>query len=320
MFLAIAGAISIAAPAFGEDPMKTPRVGIVHVGAPGTERTGGTAGLRQGLADRGYVEGRSIILEDRYANGHPERVPGIISELLALKVDVLVTGGVSITRDAQRLTSTVPIVSVSGDLVSAGLVANLARPGGNITGMSMLMTEYSVKWLELLKEAVPNLHHVAVLFNADNPGNLRQLERMREVVPRLGLELAPFSAPPAEIDGALAAVTRAIPDGLVVPGDPFFDSISPRLVAFAAERRLPTIYGIGSYARQGGLMSYSVNIFDVNRRAAGYVDRILKGAKPGDLPVEQPTKFELIINLRTAKALGLTIPPPLLLRADEVIQ
>jgi putative ABC transport system substrate-binding protein len=272
------------------------------------------------LADRGYVEGRSIILEDRYANGHPERVPGIISELLVLKVDVLVTGGVSITRVAQRLTSTVPIVSISGDLVGAGLVANLARPGGNITGMSMLMTEYSVKWLEFLKEAVPSLHHVAVLFNADNPGNLRQMEQMREAVPRLGLELAAFSAPPAAIDSVLAAITRAITDGLVVPGDPFFDSISPRLIAFAAERHLPTIYGISSYATQGGLMSYSVNIFDINRRAAGYVDRILKGAKPGDLPIEQPTKFEMVVNLKTAKAIGIELPTAILLHADEVIE
>jgi putative tryptophan/tyrosine transport system substrate-binding protein len=229
-----------------------------------------------------------------------------------------VTGGVSLTRVAQRLTSTVPIVSVSGDLVGAGLVASLARPGGNITGVSMLMTEYSVKWLEFLKEAVPKLHHVAVLFNADNPGNLRQLERMREVAPRLGLELAAFSAPPAEIDDALAKITRTVPDGLVVPGDPFFDSIAPRLVAFAAERRLPTIYGIGSYVTQGGLMSYSVNIFDVDRRAADYVDRVLKGAKPGDLPVEQPTKFELIINLKTAKTLGITMPQSLRVQAELI--
>jgi putative ABC transport system substrate-binding protein len=308
------------APAHGADPRKVPHIGIVWVGAFGSDKSGTIAGLRQGLAERGYVEGRTVVVEARYADGRAERVPELIAELLALKVDVLVTPGTPMTQAARRLTSTVPIVSVSGDPVGAGLVASLARPGGNVTGVSLLSGEYAPKWLELLKEAVPTLHRVAVLVNADNPTTMEQMEKMKAVAPRLGLEVSAVSIRPAGLDEAMAGLAGALPDGLVVPDDALLDSMTPRLVAFAAERRLPTIYGLGAYVAQGGLMSYSVSIFDVFRHAAGYVDHILKGASPSDLPVEQATEFVLRLNLNTAKAIGLTFPPALLTRADEVIE
>ena len=318
LVLWFAAGIAIPAPAFSEESVKPARLGYVWIGAPGTD--GEFDGLRQGLAERGYVDGRNMVLERRYADDHPDRLPALITELLALNVDVLITPGSQTTHVAQRLTSAVPIVSLSGDPVGAGLVASLAHPGGNVTGLSLLSGEYSEKWLELLKEALPNLHRVAVLWNPDNPSMAAEMERMRKVAPGLGLELTAFSARPAEIDASLAAVANAASEGLVIPDDPFFHSIGTRLVAFAAERRLPAIYGVGDHVRQGGLMSYSSNLFDVGRRAAVYVDRILKGARPSDLPIEQATEFSLRINLKTAKALGIEMPPSLLTRADEVIE
>ena len=318
LVLWFAAGIAIPAPAFSAEPAKSVRLGYVWIGAPGTD--GGFDGLRQGLADKGYDDGRNMLLERRYADDHPDRLPALITELLALNIDVLITPGSQTTRVAQRLTSTVPIVAVMADPVGAGLVASLARPGGNVTGLSLLSGEYSEKWLELLKEVLPNLHQVAVLSNPDNPSIAAEMERMRKVAPALGLELTAFSARPAEIDASLAAIANATPEGLVIPDDPFFHSIGPRLVAFAAERRLPAIYGIGDHVRQGGLISYSSSLFDVWRRAAGYVDRILKGARPSDLPIEQAIEFSLRINLKTAKALGIEMPPSLLARADEVIE
>jgi putative ABC transport system substrate-binding protein len=274
-----------------------PRVGYVWIGTRGTDVS--SAGLRQGFADRGYVVGRNLVLEERYADGDPERLAALIAELIALPVDVLMTPGTPITRAAQRATSTVPIVSVSGDPVGTGLVASLSRPGGNTTGLSLLSGEYSVKWLELLKEAAPRLHRIAVLWNPDNSGGARQLERLRQVAPGLDLELAAFSARPADIDASLVTI---------------------RLIAFVAQRGLPALYSFSGSVRRGGLMSYSANFFDVWRRAAGYADRIIKGARPSELPIEQSTDFALRINLKTAKALGLTLPPALLARADEVIE
>jgi putative ABC transport system substrate-binding protein len=264
--------------------------------------------------------GRNLLLEERYADGEPERVPPLIAELLTLNVDVLVTPGTPISQAAQRATSTVPIVCMSGDPVRAGLVASLARPGGNITGLSQLSGEYGVKWVELLKEAAPKVHRVAVLWNPDNPTTANQVELMQKAAPGLGIELTALSIRRADIDNSFAALGERGFDGLVVTDDPSLIPLVPRLIEFTAERRLPAIYPFRDSAQRGGLMSYSANLFKLWQRAAGYVDRILKGARPAELPVQQTTDVTLNINLKTAKALGLDIPMTLSARADEVIE
>jgi putative tryptophan/tyrosine transport system substrate-binding protein len=299
-------------------PARVPRIGYVWIGDSGTDAS--YAGLRQGLEDRGYVLGRSLLFEARYAHGNADQVPGLIADLLALNVDVLVTVGTLISRAAQRATSTVPIVMVSGDPVGAGLAASLARPGGNITGLSLLSADYSSKWLELLIEAAPKLNRVAVLWNPDNPVIDRQVERMRETARRLALELTALSARPTELEASVATLGSAGVDAFVVSDDPILEPLLPRLIALAAEHRLPALYGFSVAVKRGGLMSYSADFFDLWLRAAGYVDRILKGARPADLPIEQATKLILKINLKTAKALGLTIPLTLQAAADEVIE
>jgi putative ABC transport system substrate-binding protein len=261
-----------------------PRVGYVWVGARGTD--GSTAGLRQGLADLGYVVGRNLVLEERYANGNTERVASLIDELLALNVNVLVTPGTPITLAAHRATSTVPIVCVTGDPVRTGFAESLARPGGNITGLSLLSGDYSVKWLELLREAAPTARRVAMLWNPDNPGTVNQTKLMREAAPGLGFELTALSMRPVDVEDSLAALVTASFDGFVVTDDPLLETLLARLIALAAERRLAAIYAFGEAVKQGGLMSYSANFFKLWQRAAGYVDRILKGARPSELPIE----------------------------------
>lgn len=318
-FITLLGAAVVAWPrAARSQKPAVPRVGYIWIGARGTDVS--NAGLRQGLADLGYVVGRNLILEERYANGNPERVPGLIAELLALNVDVLLTPGTFITLAAQRATSTLPIVCVTGDPVRTGLVASLARPGGNITGLSLLSGDYSAKWLELLKEAAPKVRHVATLWNPDNLGIINQRKRMQESALTLGLQLIALSVLPADIENSLAALGTADLDGLVVTDDPLLEPLLPRLIALTAERRLPAIYAFSDSVRRGGLMSYSANFFKLWRRTAGYVDRILKGTHPAELPIEQATEVSLNINLKTAKALGLVIPEALLARADAVIE
>src|SRR5437762_2376226 len=296
----------------------TPRIGYVWIGDRATDTRG--AGLRQGLADKGYVIGRDLVLEERYAQGNAERIPALIAELLELKVDVLATPGTPITLAARRATSTVPIVMLTGDPVGAGLVASLAHPGGNVTGVSLLSGDYSAKWLELLKEAVPKLERVAVLWNPDNPQIVRVVEKLRSVAQALGLEMAVFPARPTDLEATFAAIANARLGGLVVTDDSSIDPLLPRIVEFAAEHRLPAIYPFSTAVQRGGLMSYSADFFELWRRAASYVDRILKGSRPSDLPVEQATAVALKVNLKTAKRLNLTLPPTLLARADEVIE
>jgi putative ABC transport system substrate-binding protein len=298
--------------------LATPRVGYVWIGARGTDVS--SAGLRQGLADFGYVVGRNLVLEERYANGDAERVPALIAELLALNIDVLLTPGTPITLAAQRATSTVPVVCVTGDPVKTGFAASLARPGGNITGLSLLSGDYSAKWLELLKEAAPKVRRVAMLWNPDNLGIINESERMRETAIALGLELIALSVRAADIENSLTALEAADLDGLVVTDDPLLEPLLPRMITITAQRRLPAIYAFSETVQRGGLMSYSANFFKLWRRAAGYVDRILKGANPAELPIEQAIEVTLNINLKTAKALGLMIPEALLARADEVIE
>ena len=295
-----------------------PRIGYIWSGTPGAELS--IAGLRQGLMDRGYVVGRNLTIEERYAEGNPEQIPELIAQLLALNIDELVTPGTPITLAAQRATTTVPIVCITGNPVGSGLVASLSHPGGNITGMSLLSGEYSAKWLELLTKAAPTLHRIAVLWNPDNPAMIEEHDHVQDTARVLGLELTFLSARPSEIKASLAALTPATVDGFVVTDDAFMEPLLPRLIALAADRRLPALYPFSNAVQQGGLMSYSANFFAMWRRAASYVDRILKGDRPADLPIEQATEVALDINLKTAKALGLTIPTTLLVTADEVIE
>jgi len=295
-----------------------PRVGYVFVGAHGTDVS--SAGLRQGLTDRGYEIGRNLILEERYADGKSDRIPALISELLALNVDVLITVGTVASRAAQRATTTVPIVFMSGDPVGSKLVASLSHPGGNITGMSLMSGDYSAKWLPLLKEAAPKVRRVAVLSNPENPTMVSEVERMQPTAPALGIELTTLSGRQEEIEGSLATLGSTSFDGFVVTDDPFLETSMERLIALASQKRLPALYGFSTAPKLGGLMSYSADFFTMWRRAAGHVDRILKGARPADLPVEQATEVVLNINLKTAKTLGLNIPQTLLATADEVIE
>jgi putative ABC transport system substrate-binding protein len=315
-FIALLGAAGWPLVARAQQSERMQRVGYVWIGTRDNDPNG--AGLRQGLADAGYVIGRNLALEERYAEGHAEQIPALIAELLSLKLDVLVTPGTQITRVAQRATATVPIVCVTGNPVGRGLVASLSRPGGNTTGLSLLSVDYSEKWLELLKEAVPKLDRVAVLGKPDATG--AEVERIKEAAPSLGLDLTFFSVTPKEIDASFTAIANGGFSGLVAPTNPYLQTLMRQIIAFAAKDRLPTIYGFSTAVAQGGLMSYSADFFAILRRAANYVDRILKGARPADLPVEQATTVALKINMKTAKELDLNIPPSLLARADEVIE
>jgi putative tryptophan/tyrosine transport system substrate-binding protein len=295
-----------------------PRLGYVWIGARGTEVN--VAGLRQGLLDKGYVIGRDFVIEERYADGHPEQVSALIDELLGLNTDILLTPGTPITLAAKRATSTVPIICVTGDPIGAGLVTDPSRPGGNVTGLWLFSSDYSAKWLELLQEAVPNLHRVAVLWNHENKLITKEIADLREAASYLKLDLTLFSTTPADAEGTLATIANAGFGGLVVTTDYSLEPLIPRIIAFAAARHLPTIYPFGAAVQQGGLISYSADFFAIWRRAAGYVDQILKGARAADLPIEQATELTLNINLKTAKEIGLTLPATLLARADNIIK
>ena len=295
-----------------------PRVGYVFVGKRGTDASG--AGLRKGLAELGYEIGRNAALEERYADGDSAKVPELISELVTERVDVLVTVGSFATLAAQRATSTVPIVFASGDPVKSGIVASLNRPGGNATGVSILASDYSAKWLELMKEAVPKLKRIAVLWNPENPSGTQEVEQMKRAAQALAIDLSTFVGNAAKIDESLGLVANGGFDGLVMTTDPSLEPLTLKVIAFAAAHRLPTMYPFSFAVEQGGLMSYAIDLFDMWRHAASYVDRILKGAKPADLPVEQATRIELKINLKTAGTLGVVVPPTLLARADKVIE
>jgi putative ABC transport system substrate-binding protein len=300
---------------------KVPHIGYVGYDAPGSDPSG-IAGLRQGLRELGYVENQNIVIEYRYAEGNPDRLPGLIAELTRLKADLILTQGTAVTAAAQREAGTTPIVFVAADPVRSGFVQSLARPGGNITGLSVAQAEhFSEKWLELVKDTVPKASRVGIIWNPTNPILGANLREMVAVAPGLGLQL---SSQPVrsvtDIDAAFAAMARTRVAALIVQTDPLVVSRTAQILRLAAAHRVPTIYGLREFVDAGGLMSYGPNFADLWRRAATYVDKILKGAKPADLPVEQPTKFELVINAKTAKALGLIIPPSLLARADQVIE
>jgi putative ABC transport system substrate-binding protein len=282
----------------------------------------GIAAFHQGLREHGWIEGQSFELVTRFAQWNSERLAELVAELVQLKVDIIVVETAEAALAAKRGTHSIPIVAINpADAVAIGLVASLARPGANVTGMSYLGTELTGKQLELLKEAVPNLARVAVLWNPANPTHPPRLREAKTAVQGLGLKLEPIAArAPSEIDKAVAAMTGTRVQGVLVLSDPMFSGEARRLAQLASKSGLPTMYGFREDVSAGGLMAYGPSFPEMYRHAAIYVDKILKGAKPADLPVEQPTKFELVINLKTAKALGLTIPQTLLLRADQVIQ
>jgi putative tryptophan/tyrosine transport system substrate-binding protein len=278
--------------------------------------------LTEALRELGWVEGENVAFERRYAENRLERLPEMAADLVRLKVDVIVAGGTLAPLAAKRATSTIPIVmAAAGDPLGSGLVASLARPGGNVTGMSMMVPDLSGKWLELLRDILPGLARVAVLWNSDNPYSAIGFKETQSAARTLGIEVQSLEVrSPDDFDRAFEAAQRHHPDALVTVSDPLTLDHTKLIADFTAGQRLPSVHGAKEFAAAGGLVSYGANIADVVRRAAGYVDKILKGAKPADLPVEQPTKFELVINLKTAKALGVTIPPSLLARADEVIE
>jgi putative ABC transport system substrate-binding protein len=278
--------------------------------------------LRQGLRDLGYVDGQNIAIEERHAGGQLDHLPALAAELVRLKVDVIVTSGAPAARAAKQATSTIPIVMAQiNDPVSLGLVPSLARPGGNITELANLHSELAAKQLELLKEAVPKLSRLAVLWNPLNPGAEHIVKHLRHPSQALGVTLHSVEVrDPKELEAAFAAVSKQQPGALLLPPDPFFLPHGNQIVDLAAKSRLPAMFGWREFVDAGGLMAYGPSIPEMFRRAAVYVDKILKGAKPADLPIEQPTKFELVVNLKTAKALGLTIPNSVLIRADHVIQ
>jgi len=296
---------------------KVYRIGVLQQGGPPIPGS-----FLQQLRELGYIEGQNIVLEYRYAEGRAERLPDLAAELVSLKVDVIVAGGTPAPLAAKHATGTIPIVmTAAGDPVGSGLVTSLARPGGNVTGLSARSPELAGKRLQILKEVVPGLARVAVLWNATNPYAALVVRETEAAARTLGVQVQFLEVRgPDDFGNALPAAIRGRPDALILVEDPLTFRYRMQVADFAVRHRLPTTYGYREFAEAGGLMTLGPNLADMYRRAASYVDKILKGAKPGDLPVEQPTKFELVINLRTAKALGLTIPQSLLLRADQVIE
>jgi putative tryptophan/tyrosine transport system substrate-binding protein len=278
--------------------------------------------FRQGLRDLGYIEGQNITIEYRYAEGMAERLPNLVAELVQLKVDIIVVGGSPTTQAAMKATKTIPIVMTNvTDPVGIGLVASLAHPGGNVTGLSNLGSDLGGKQLELLKEAFPKVSRVAVLWDSAAPGNVLWLGEMKVAAEALRITLQPVDVHgPSDIEPALSAIKKEHASGLGALRNAVTNNYRARIVDFAAKSRLPAMYPDREFVEVGGLMSYGPNFADLFRRAATYVDKILKGAKPADLPVEQPIKFELVINLKAAKQIGLTIPPNVLARADKVIK
>ena len=312
----------LAAPlvAVAQPPVKVFRIGILTATRP--EASHLWAAFFQGLRELGYVEGQNVIIESRYFGDRIEQLPALAAELVRLQVDVIVTGAAPEPEAAKRATSTIPIVTAAHlDPVGSGLVASLARPGGNVTGLSQATPELRGKQLELLKEAVPRLSSVAVLSNPTLPSLALELKELEVAARALKVRLYVVEARvPSELKDAFSVATKERAGALIVLANAVFIRSRVQIVELAAKNRLPLMSQAREYAEAGGLMAYGANLSGLMRRAATFVDKILKGAKPADLPVEQPTKFEFVINLKTAKALGLTIPQSLLVRADEVIQ
>jgi putative tryptophan/tyrosine transport system substrate-binding protein len=312
---------ALCASAEAQQPKKVPRIGMLGI-VSASAAEGRIEAFRQGLRELGYVEGKNIVIEYRTAEGKLENLPALAAELVRLKVDVIITRGPPPTRSAKEATNTIPIVmGWDYDPVGNGFVASLAQPGGNITGLSSLAPEISGKQLELLKEIVPKLAQVAVIGLRTIQGNAQALKEMEAVAGVLGVHLQYLEVRgPTDIETAFRAASKGRADAVLVLTNPFTFSQRKQVIELAAKSRLPAIYPQSEYVEDGGLMTYGPSINDLFRRAATYVDKILKGAKPADLPVEQPIKFEFIINLKAAKQIGLTIPPNVLARADKVIK
>ena len=319
-FITLLGGAAVTWPlaARAQQPAKIPHLGVLLYSTPQADPQ--MESVRSGLRDLGYVEGRNLVVSYRYAEGKSERLPELAAELANLKPDVLLAIGGDVAPILVKATQIIPIVfAISADPVQLGLVASLARPGGNATGVTFLQDELASKRLELLKEAAPRISRVAFLWNPDHLDN-EPREAQRAAL-SLNVQLQPVEVRgSSDFEGAFRAATEAGADALYVVSSRHTVLNIPRIVDFAAKNRLPLAGGWGAWAKAGGLLSYGPNVNDMARRAADYVDKILKGAKPADLPAQQPTKFELVINLKTAKALGLSVPPALLARADEVIE
>jgi putative ABC transport system substrate-binding protein len=302
---------------------KLPRIGNLWIGMSTEVLTNKNQGaFRQGLRDLGYVEDRNIAFEDRYAEGHANQLPGLANELVNLNVNVIVASATPAAQAAKNATKTIPIVfAVVGEPIHSGFVASLARPGGNMTGVRLIEPELSGKRLELLKEAFPTVKRVVVLVNLTNSVHTLYLKEMKLAASALEITLDSVEVQrPADFDHAFDALTKEHAGALVVLPDAMFYSQRPKITSLAVKNRLPAMYSFGGYVEEGGLMSYGPSYTDIFRRAATYVDKILKGTKPAELPVEQPMKFELVINLKAASQIGLTIPPNMLARADKVIR
>jgi putative ABC transport system substrate-binding protein len=307
---------------YAQEPGKLFRIGFLTGGVRPSEAERQQSPLRKALRELGYVEGQNVAYEARYAEGKIDRLPDLAAELVRLRVDVMVTAGGPPAEAAKRATSTIPIVIVAaGDPVGTGLIASLARPGENVTGITDQAIELIPKRLELLKESVPKASRVAVVWNSADRAMTLRYRQVEAAAQALGVRVQPFGVrDPGDFDGAFSAMTRERPDAIFIISDPLITIHRKRVLDFAATNRLPAMYEHNLYVNDGGLMSYGPSFSDMWPRAAYYVDKILKGARPGDLPVEQPTRYYLIINLKTAKALGLKIPQSVLIRADEVIQ
>jgi ABC-type uncharacterized transport system substrate-binding protein len=316
----LGGAAAWPLAAQAQQPGKLPTIGYLGATSPSTE-TRRIATFIQGLRELGWIEGRNVAIEYRWGEGRSERFAELAAEFVQLKVDVIVTYGTTAVAVAKQATAAIPIVfAVAGDPVGSNLVTSLARPGGNVTGLSLQKVELADKRLELLREVVPGFRRLAIMANAGNPVGVLEMREVQVTARNLGHEVVTFEIRRAEDIAPIFEALKGRADVLYVCGDPLVDTNRIRIIILATGMRLPTMSDFPEYVSAGGLMSYGPNFPDLFRRAAGYVDKILRGAKPGDLPVEQSTKFELVINLTTAKALGLTIPESFLLRADEVIE
>jgi putative ABC transport system substrate-binding protein len=316
-----AGALTAPIVAFAQQSAKDPRIGFLSQFSPSVAAVWIHA-FRQGLRDLGWVEGKNVSIEYRYSQGKSDRLPDLAAELVRLKVDIIVTSASTDAVAAKSATRTIPIVTASaGDPVASGLVESLARPGGNVTGLSQISPELAGKRLELLREIAPKLSSVAVLWNPQGTASPLGWKEIQAPARKLGVQLHSLEArSPDDFGKAFKDATNAHAGAIVVMPDPLFAGNLKRIAELAAKNRLPSIFHLREYADSGGLVTYGPDRTDMFRRAATYVDKILKGAKPADLPVEQPTKFELVINKKAAKALGLTIPQSLLIMADEVIE
>jgi len=306
--------------AIAQQPASPRRIGVLL--AAFSPESKEAQAFRQGLRDAGYVEGRDVVIEWRSADGDYARLPALAADLVQRKVDVIFADTTLATRAVKHATSTIPIVfALPADPVGSGLVASLAHPGGHVTGLSTMLTDLAAKQLQLLKEAIPRLTQVAVLFDPDQLWHAKAIEELKAVAPSLSIQLSVVGArTPAEFGPAFLAISRTHAKALYLPDSPLFAAHRTTILKLASKARLPAIHSERRWVDEGALMSYGATYADQLRRAAGYVDKILKGAKTSDLPIEEPTRLELVVNLKTAKALGLTIPESILLRADEVIR